>query len=253
MLTFGKFHDEDFDGIVLKLSSSFIKLNNLEPLIKHIEEELNKCEYSMYSPDHVNNLHELKNSNQKQEIIKSQKESKLLAEKRRREYEDKLNSELIYELEYHKYTDTIMSESNLHIENNNENICIATEDDWLTNQGNLKSGIVEKIKSYVKTPDDYNNFYRCNFFNVSYQKEKHFILNINLEKLYINNRGGLSISYTVLCIKKRIKTKKGYSHYSLVPLCKKDDIYYLADHNNYEDCTKLIGYELSGMKLEKYS
>jgi len=250
MLAFSKFNDENYDGIMLKLSSWFIKMNKLEPIIKQLEEELKKCEYSIHHPDHVNNLYELKNFESKQEIIKEKKDKELLVKNKLEEYNQKLESGEIYELEYSKYFDSIQFDESLWITDPNDPkniICLATEEEWLTNKINIKKQFVENIKSKINTPELLDDFLRLNFPMISELKRTNNILNINLDNLYINNKMRLSISYTVLCVKKRTNKK----YYTLVKLGLKDNVYFLNDCYNFDKCEKLNDYCLQGMTLIK--
>jgi len=70
-----KFHNEHYDGIIIKLDKGFILTNpKLVEHIKAFEEALKSCEYSLMLPDYQRNLNELSDYEEKSDVIKQNEE-----------------------------------------------------------------------------------------------------------------------------------------------------------------------------------
>lgn len=66
--------NENYDGVIIKLPSFFIKINNLESVLDNFKKELEeKAKLSLMLPDYTNSLFELENYKEKQEFIKEKK------------------------------------------------------------------------------------------------------------------------------------------------------------------------------------
>lgn len=90
-----RFLDEEYDGVVIKLPSIFIKMNNLESVLQKFKEELeNTSKFSLLLLDYENSLYELENFPKKKEMLDIKKEQ----QKQIRESQDKL---------YQKYVEKI--------------------------------------------------------------------------------------------------------------------------------------------------
>ena len=92
-----KYHDKEYDGIVLKFPRWFIDLNKevLEPLLVSLEYSLvEKMPYSTFHPDHVKNINEVKDYKGKLREIERQKEIEL---ERKNNFEKKIEQK--YSLE----------------------------------------------------------------------------------------------------------------------------------------------------------
>jgi len=63
------FHDPEYDGIVLKIPSWFIPMNELEPALKAFREALEKSNKSMFYLDHKKNLYELEHMSDKKKVV----------------------------------------------------------------------------------------------------------------------------------------------------------------------------------------
>lgn len=87
-----KFHEDDYDGVVLKIPLWFIEMNNLDQQFNLFKESLKTADKSMYLADHQKNLYELDNWQLKKSFIKEKKD-KLENDKRAREkeYQDIIN------------------------------------------------------------------------------------------------------------------------------------------------------------------
>ena len=142
-----RFHDDDYDGIVLKLNNGFLLTNpDLKPALEAFEKALNDCEYSMYMPDHQMNLYELKNRDRKMEIIKSKRQEEKDALQSRMERHNKLGNREILPITTVKYAygvnvdykGFIIGDKTFH------------EEDIFTEKGNLKAPFKEATKSFLK-------------------------------------------------------------------------------------------------------
>lgn len=78
-----KFHDEDYDGIVLHIPAWFIKMNNLQDAIDEFKSKLKDCKLSSFHPDHTSNLHELSEYESKSATVAEAKNKAKQAAERR--------------------------------------------------------------------------------------------------------------------------------------------------------------------------
>lgn len=89
--------NEDYNGVIIKLPSAFIKINDLESLLENFKKELEeKAKLSLAHPDYVKSLFELENYKDKEEFVKDKE--KRYEESRRKHNEliqKYLNKEII--------------------------------------------------------------------------------------------------------------------------------------------------------------
>ena len=89
--------NENYDGVIIKLPSSFIEINGLESILDNFKKELEeKSKLSLMHPDYNNSLFELENYKDKKEFIREKE--KRYEESRKRQYELELkylNREII--------------------------------------------------------------------------------------------------------------------------------------------------------------
>ena len=85
-----KFHDEDYDGISLKIPNGILLTNpDLEPHIEAFKKALIECDYSNMMPDHRMNVNELENYKEKSKIIRKRRADKKEDDRIRMEKENK--------------------------------------------------------------------------------------------------------------------------------------------------------------------
>jgi hypothetical protein len=94
------YHDEDYDGIVLKIPSWFIKMNNLEDAFKAFETALKSADRSMFYPDHVKNLYELNNIDTKKKEVADRNQAEREKLQIIKDRHDKIHSGEMHELEW---------------------------------------------------------------------------------------------------------------------------------------------------------
>lgn len=159
--------NENYDGVIIKLPSFFIKINNLESILDNFKKELEeKAKLSLMLPDYTNSLFELENYKEKQEFIKEKE--KRYEESRKRQYEllqKYLNREII---------PCIFKDENV-FEDCPNNLIIGDETidlyDYLYNSNKNKTlirsrllALNKKICSFVSSKDKYEIFMKDNGF-----------------------------------------------------------------------------------------
>lgn len=106
-----KYHDKDYDGIVLMIPKGIIVTNpELTEAIEAFEKALNDCKCSTMMPDHQRNLSELENWKDKvKDIEEDEAESKRYMDKRREEDRRRTSGEVL-EIVFKEYEAPAMRE-----------------------------------------------------------------------------------------------------------------------------------------------
>jgi len=154
----GRFNDENYDGIVLKIPSFFINANNIGSVINDLKSKLELCNISMFLPDHLNNLYELDNYLDKQKIINNRKEMDLKAKK---EYEK--NQELFFS---GKIIETIWKSESVTCDRDTIYLGDKKYDfhDYFTDKLNIKKSFENDVKNYISNNiDNFKSFINDNF------------------------------------------------------------------------------------------
>ena len=150
-------HDENYDGVVLKIPSWFIRMNKLEGFISACKEELEKCNLSSQFPDHLMNINELEGWVTKSEYTKNKKE-----EAKRRVEILKERQRMIYAHEMYELT---WVKENVYIDLHNNYIYINGieygEENVFTKSG-VRAEFIKAIKSELRTISDIKNFVEKN-------------------------------------------------------------------------------------------
>ncbi len=153
----GSFHDEEFDGIVLKIPTWFIKMNKLEGNIQSLLETFEGCQMSKYHPDNQNNIKELEEWKTKSETIKDKRDRDKENIKTKQEWQEKIYKGEAYELVYEKETDLLdMNMGSIHIDGKEY-----SQDDIFA-KSSIKQSFIDLFKNSVQTFDGLNKFINNN-------------------------------------------------------------------------------------------
>lgn len=184
-----KFHEEDYNGLIIKLPNWFIKINNLDSIVNVIYKELTKKEIrSTMHPDYERTLYEIENYKEKNEMfLEKQKLEEELQKKKNKKLSELLNREYFYKCDVKLryvlcgYLDSITIEGETF-----------GPEDYKTNRENIKIEFRNKIidmgkqLGHTPLPDEnilpFDMYYKLNFENFPY---------------YIGSSGDLFIRFTV--------------------------------------------------------
>lgn len=235
-----EFNDIDYDGIVLKIPSFFIKVNNLEETIAELHQKLDACRISMYLPDHINNLNELENYKDKKErldFIKKQRDSQI---KENDEYYKKIESGEIYELVWEPYSFNL-GDDDIRIGNRTFKYS-----EYFSKRSHVTSEFKKAFFNEVKTVKDLDLFFKEN------NKMAHFPLHEDLIKMEIGFSAAyalnLQITFRRLGVKLYERGKRDNKlKYKTVTLDKEESGKYFTWHKGHD----FSGYTIKGMKLIK--
>jgi len=210
----GKFNDNDYDGLVLKIPAFFIELNGLQPVIDELYNKLNDCRKSMYLPDHLNNLYELENIQTKKEMVKDRKDLEKKAQQRKEERQYKILSGEIYELEWLRQTASLDRE---YLIINDENI---DYDEYMTGKLNVKASFIKKITPLISTIETLKEFALKNCYplynSINYADNR--MIDINIKFYCTNYAANMGISYQRLHVKTDWSKTDKYLRYRQHPL-----------------------------------
>lgn len=251
----GKFHDENYDGVVLKVPKWFIEMNGLEKQFAEFEAALKSATKSTMYPDHLNNIHELENRAEKVEIIKGKRDEEKKLADFRTEKQNKLISGEIYELYWSKENRAMDSEF-IRIGDAMDDKVPYKEfefSDYMTDKLNVKSAFIKQIKGVVKDFASLKSFAKNNCamlgFDMQYCAEDFIDLNYDF---YCNSYAGLGITYNRLEVKTDWKRASGGLQYRTYKLVQFDDgCLAINKGGNIEDYVRLEGYTREGMYLVK--
>lgn len=193
---FERFHDEEYDGLIVKLPNWFIKLNGLESVINDFKEGIKtKSTTSLFHPDFCNSIKELDEYPLKSEFFK---------EKKKREEESKKNHmKWVDDRLKRKVLDISWVDDRLYPYNEsislNENEVYYIDDFFTkgkkTENKKLLSSINQKINSFNK--EEMSKFLNLNKLDVrEYELEKH--IKIPENPLYIDNRLNLTLKLSYI-------------------------------------------------------
>lgn len=244
----GRFNDEDFDGVVLKIPLWWIEMNELMPEFKRFEEALKTAKKSMYLPEHLNNLHELDFINDKKEVVTHKKEqAEIMANENQKKRDAIYNGEM-FELEWvekHKFLDyeTVRMEDE----------CFSW-DDYMTNKLNIKTAFVNKIKEQINSIGSFKKFALRNCYGLYRDLDNcnEDLININFS-FYPTRNCHIGISYSRLMIKSDYKKTKKNIYFRKDNLCQMPDGCFAIDVGGNEDVrfNRLEGFTKSGIYLTK--
>lgn len=246
---FGKFHDEDYDGIVLKIPSWFIDINELHPDIKNIKEVLEKCNKSTMYLDHRNNLHELEYYISKKDkvdkarkIIKDEMETR---EKRQNMIYSGEMYQLIWENAKVSFDETVVINGKRYDYN-----------DIFTNKLHIKAEFDKLFHSEINSFDKLKKLSKENSWAV--------MLSVDLElateelfstdySLYCNSSAVLGMSYQRLHVMTGWQKgrKRGWCYRTQRLIIHPDGCLGINQGGNTENYIRLEGFERKGLYLVK--
>jgi len=242
-----RFNDSSYDGVVLKIPSWFIGMNNLDSCLENLKKQLEDCKLSLFYPDHVNNIYELDNYKVKVEREKENAQRKRDAIKKREELEAKILAGEMHELEWVK--------ENRYLDR--EEVRVGGEilrfDDFFTNKLNVKADFTKKMKSLLKTREDILDFAKQNCSLLEYDMRMCPDSFIDLDfSFYCTRSASLGITYKRLNVRTDIrKTKSGF-RYRLARVVQFDDgVIGIDNGGNLEKAQRLGGYKKHNLYLVK--
>ncbi len=208
MFGIDKFHDESYDGIVLNIPSWFIEMNSIESALTSLYNELEACNKSMFHPDHLSNLYELKEYKSKSYKLGLKKlKEQIEKENREQHYQNILSGE-IKPLKWCKVT-----------EQSKDSIQIGGEyyspDSFITNRLNVKTELLKLIFSNVKTFEDFKDFASVNFpyiFQVSCKNTNEELIDWQNMWFSIGYAATLQININVLNVAIHVTAAKNKSY-----------------------------------------
>ena len=249
------YHEEDYDGIVIKLPNWFIKMNNLEHFFDNtLLSELKKSRFSIHHPDFTKTIFELGDrlgkadaNNSRKRLAK--KELELFQEKKQKQH-----SKEWFKIETKKYFDTqYVFDYNLTVGGE-----IFTYNDILT-----RSGVTSKFNKAIHAVIADKGIKGVLAENESVWIFGMLRMHVNLGmetsnfRFYQNNEGNLAVSYDVLSVRWLIKNN---TRYTVEPIEKDTEgnlwirTIQNAQINNvidYTGCQSLCGYIKSGGYYKK--
>lgn len=240
-----KFHDEDYDGIVLRIPDFFIKVNSMEADMETIKKMFSREGLlSTMHPDHTKNLNELDMYKDKKELIDLENAAWQRKVDTREEYNRKVQSGEIMQLEWHnrKASDMYLDQE---VTINGESIPW----DNMYNSKSLKADFKKLLQDYINNFDDFLKFAKENngwteiSIDTTMGCKPKFFRDI---KVYLNSNYQVGIKYDRLMVRK-FTSQRMYRRY---PLCERDGVLYMNDTNG-EDKTSLKEFKMEGMTLVK--
>jgi hypothetical protein len=244
-----KYHDEHYDGIVLRLDRGFMMTNpELEVAVKEFQNALNACRCSTMMPDHGRNLNELSNWHEKSDRIKAKKNKR---EDDEREYKADLQAKLkgdYIEISYDKYTINSFNERD-HITIDNiyyENI--------FTRSG-IKSPVKRAYNKFIQsaTHEEFIEFLKYNNF-IMFNHEPKDLMDITRTQLTKDSYDCMNITILIPYIKKYSKGKrdKSQTFVSKTMLYYHNTLGYFIIHTELHDM-KGVKWDIGGETTNKLS
>jgi hypothetical protein len=220
-----KFHDNDYDGVVIKIPSWFIELNKLQSSLEELKDKLSEAQLSTFHQDHISNLYELSKYKKKKEILESKNLAKLESvNKQKLRYEKILNGDIKI-LEWGRVSYVL---PNLFILGD----CKIDQNDILTDKLNVKATFLNLFNEKIKTTQDLIIFLtkvgHPMARNIDSDCIKMSSVNFSCSRHY----PVLQVSCEFLYIQRDIKQKRngGYT-YRIEQIYKEDDKFFLMRGN----------------------
>lgn len=241
----GKFHNIEYDGVVLKIPTSFIKINKLENVLEEFLNKLKECDLCMYMPDNQNNIYELENYRNKEKKISDISQAETEKQNKANDYRKKLLNKEVYELEYKNVLDSTGRYSLLI-----GDISYSVNDVY-TNKYNVKASFLKKYHETVDTYDKFVKFASDNFpylYGVLlYSSES--LSNWRNIRFSADMLGNFKISLSIYHIKINVTENKNRIEYNITELQEKNGVY--GYYLNRDIPILLNGYIKQGLKLIK--
>jgi len=244
----GKYHNIDYEGVVLKIPSFVISANNLEPDLLALLERLRQVNLSMHHPDHLNNIYELENMSGKVSYANDRRIKDKEAIARKEKYLSDVREGRIFEIEEIKESHPLDKEY-ITIKNH-----VFDFNDYMTNKLHIKTAFIKKVNELIADRSDFIQF-ALNNCHMLYEHAKYsndYILPQAYSFLCTNYAAHIGISYKRKMVKTDWqKNRNGDWRYSLSKMIIKDDIYGYHKGGNDDNIVLLDNYKLSGNKLIK--
>lgn len=249
-----KYHDKDYDGVVLKIPEWFIKLNNLEPAMKQLEESLKGATLSLMLPDYSRSLYELANYKGKKEYLKREKER---AERSRKSQEEHVRQMISKEKLIIDWYDMTFSSDSMSVDVNDERL----ENKDLYTRTGLTASAKRKIFHYlhnIPTNDEAQKWLRDHRFYAAcvdmdvLEIDKHWRFHPKTP-FYVNSYGYLSVRIQRLGIHYYVDAGSCYH----LPIVKENkggkeiDVLTFAGNRNDLETLYLDDYEIGSHYLIK--
>lgn len=239
MLLSEDFHEKEYDGIVIKIPSWFIEMNNLLKPIDEFKSSLVSCKLSIMHPDYLRSVYEIDNYKFKKEKILKEKAETEESQKRAIERYNKIISGEIILLEWRKY-EIIADDDNFIIGND-----YFSFNDIFTKKLNIKSEFKKKFWNYAKDESFFIQILKDN--RIIYYLEDYIIDYFNTVLRCSKHNASFQLSIPVLYGSRNVK-KSGFMGYTYRPQSIKK-----VGENDYsfggDDI--VYGYEKKGMELIK--
>lgn len=241
------FHEDDYDGVVLKIPSWFIKMNELEKEFETFKVALHSANKSMYYLDHQRNLYELDNFNNKREIVdKKKKEIKENQNKVIKRINSLMNGEF-YELEWVNVK--CVFDSIVRLIDGEQ-----YEEEYIFTKSGIKASFEKLFREQIKNYDDICQLSKMNYSNVELfvqlENSKSEFIDMNYTLFQSSQGWGrMGISLDRLNVKYDWrKSKNGYKYMSSPLIQLKGGAFgYVTGNREY----KLKGFKMSQMMLVK--
>lgn len=243
------YHDENYDGVVLKIPSWFIKMNELEDAFKAFQTALESANRSMFYPDHQRNLFELKNADIKIKEVKAVRDAENKKQLLREQRFEKITKGEIYELEWIKCQSAFDEGFELDGQ--------SFDDSEMFTKRGVKAEFEKLVREKVYDWKSFVNLYKCNQMSVRLRIDMEgadeSFFDINNYSLYQAGYGALGISYKRLNVK--CEWRKGrtdgwrYRLYNLIKL--NDGCLAINNQMNVNHALRLDGFERNGLELIK--
>lgn len=171
------YHDKDYDGIVLKIPSGVIRVNEMDDMLSRWKKEYDEAvKLSVYHPDHQRNLNEFEDFSKKSDELKEENKKSIerLAKAKQRE-------------------ERLLKHEILPIEEGTNKDAVETYRLWLgdklvkdifTKKHHLKSSVKKEVDKFIQesTLEEFKEFVSENSFNLPDLDSKEF----NHKRCYIN-------------------------------------------------------------------
>lgn len=162
----GKFNDENYDGVVLKIPSVFISVNEIQVHLQTLLSVLENCDKCKFMPDNMNNIYELENYGQKTEIAeRNREELRKQNEVKAKRMADIVSGDIVL-LEYKK--EGIVSNSDIVRIGEKVFDC----DDYMTNKLNIKKSFEDAVFFENNSFEKFKTFIKENFGGGWYMVEQ---------------------------------------------------------------------------------
>lgn len=215
------YHDENYDGICLKIPAWFIRMNpGIVPAIEGLREALkDENLLSAMHPDHTRNVYELENYEGKAEALKVKKENAERERKIRSDYVQKQVSGEVLETELVNRDLNIQDTDTLFFNEDRVTVC--------TRKSNLTAEAENRYTSFLKEAS-FDEWVAWLMRNHLYLRTVHTgVFDYKKSYLKLNSYGNLTVVVPMVYVKIVIQKPKGLYGVTVF-LEKREDCYYIS-------------------------